>query len=261
MEVGHQMIDHLEPVARIDEDIRPPGLGADVPALVCNGLERAAGRRPDSPDLAARIARLIDERRSLLVHDIVLGVHHMVGDLLFLDRAEGAQADVQRDKRQLDALLLEFRKQLFGKMQASRRRCRRTGGFGVNRLVALGVVQLFLDIRRQRHRTELIQNFQENALVMEADQAIAVRLNLFDRRGQQAVAKGQLHALACLAPRAGQAFPQAVALIGQQQHLDRRGAPHGVAHQARRDHARIIEYHAVARLHILQQVAEVAVRH
>lgn len=96
---------------------------------------------------------------------------------------------------------------------------------------------------------------------MKTDQTVAVRLHLFDRRGQQAVAKGQFDALARLAPRAGQAFPQAVAFIRQQQHLDRRGAAYGMTHQARRNHAGIVEYHAVARLHILRQITEMAVRY
>ena len=96
---------------------------------------------------------------------------------------------------------------------------------------------------------------------MEPDQTVAVRLHGFDRCCQQAVAKGQFDAFAGLAARTGQAFPQAIPLVGEQQHLDRRCFADCMAHQASRDDARIVEHHAVARLHIVEQIAEMAVRH
>ena len=52
-----------------------------------------------------------------------------------------------------------------------------------------------------------------------------------------------------------------VALVGQQQHLDWRNMADSVTHQPRRNDTGIVEHHAVARLNILQQIAEMAVCH
>ena len=194
MEVGDQMIDRLEAVARIDKDRCPAGLCADMTGLVCDGLERARRRRADRPDVAACIACVVDDLRGLLVHDIELGVHDMIGDLVLLDRTERAQTDVQRDERELYALVLQRFEQLLRKVQTCGRRGSRAGRLGVDGLIALRVFELFLDVRRQRHRAELVENLKENALIMEADQSVAVRLHRLDRRGQQAVAKRQLNA-------------------------------------------------------------------
>ena len=261
MEVGHKMIDCLEFIARIDENIRPAGLCAHGTVVSRDGLQRAAGCCADRPDLAACGTRIVDDPRGLFVHDIILGVHDVVGDLILLDRAERTQTDMQRHERQFYSLGFQRVKQLGREVQAGGRCSCRARCFGVNRLVAFGIIQLFLDIRRQRHGAELVEDFQENALIVETDQAVAVRLNSLDGCGQQAVTEGQLYAGAGLFARTRQALPQTVALVGQQQHLDRRNMADSVAHQTRRNDARIVEYHAVARLNILQQIAEMTVRH
>ena len=96
---------------------------------------------------------------------------------------------------------------------------------------------------------------------METDQAVAVRLNRLDGCGQQSVTEGQLYTGAGLFARTRQTFPQAVALVGQQQHLDRRNMADSVTHQTRRNDTGIVEHHAVARLNVLQQIAEMTVCH
>ena len=77
----------------------------------------------------------------------------------------------------------------------------------------------------------------------------------------QALLERQLNARAGLSARTGQAFPQAVALVGQQQHLDRRHMADRVAHQTGRNNARIVEDNAVARFYILEHIMKMAVRH
>ena len=183
----------------------------------------------------------------------------MVGDFVLLHRAEGAKADVQGDKGKLDALFFDAGEQLPGEVQAGGRRGGRAGGFGIHGLIALGVVQLFLDVGRQRHRAKLFEDFQENAVVVEPEKAVAVRrVHRFHRCGQQAAPKRQFHALAGLFARAGQAFPEAAAMVGQQQDFNRRRAALGMPHQARRDDAGVVHHQAIARVQIVGQVGEVA---
>lgn len=53
----------------------------------------------------------------------------MVGDFVLLHRAEGAKADVQGDKGQLDALFFDAGEQILGEVQAGGRRGGRAGVF------------------------------------------------------------------------------------------------------------------------------------
>ena len=106
-----------------------------------------------------------------------------------------------------------------------------------------------------------VEQLKENALVLEADHAVAVgRVDRLDHAGQQAVTEGELDALAGLLARAGQAFPDAVAVVGQQNDLDRRGAPLGLPHQASRDDAGIVHHETITRLEVVQQIVKMAVR-
>ena len=78
-----------------------------------------------------------------------------------LDRAERTQTDMQRHERQFYSLGFQRVKQLGREVQAGGSCSCRARCFRVNRLVAFGIIQLFLDIRRQRHGAELVEDFQE----------------------------------------------------------------------------------------------------
>lgn len=75
---------------------------------------------PSRPDLAACGTRIVDDPRGLFVHDIILGVHDVVGDLILLDRAERTQTDMQRHERQFYSLGFQRVKQLGREVQAGR---------------------------------------------------------------------------------------------------------------------------------------------
>ena len=65
-------------------------------------------------------------------------------------------------------------------MQARRRRGGAAQLAGVHGLVALPVLQLRLDIRRQRHTSQALQHFEEYAVVLELDNAVSTLRDLKD---------------------------------------------------------------------------------
>ena len=104
VEVGHQGVHALEPVSRVDEDVRPAALRVHCAVGVGEALQSAAGRRADADHAAACGLGLVDNAGRLLGDYAELGVHVVVLYLVLLDGAEGAQADVQRDEALAHAL-------------------------------------------------------------------------------------------------------------------------------------------------------------
>ena len=126
---------------------------------------------------------------------VVLGVHLVVLNVLGAHRPEGAQPHVEGDKPQLDPLRLYPLQQLWGKVQPG------GGGGGgahlpgVHRLVPLPVLELFLNIGGQGHLADLVQQIEENPLVLELDEPVAVGEHVHHLTAQQPVPKGEPAAL------------------------------------------------------------------
>ena len=182
----------------------------------------------------------------------------MILDLVLLDRAERAKADVQRDIADLHTHVRDLLQQLLREVQAG---CRRGGAAklaGIDRLVALLILQLCLDVRRQRHFAQPLEHLQKDAVIVKLYDLVAVGDRIDDRGGELPVAKRERSAGLGLAARPGQALPLAVAKVAQQQHLDRTAGA-AVAEQARRKHARIVEHKAVVRTQELRQLVKVMV--
>ena len=143
-------------------------------------------------------------------------------------------------------------------MQAGRRRGCAAELAGINRLIALLILQLRLDIRRQRHFAQPLKHLQEDAVIVKLHDLVAVGDCVDDRGGQLPVAKRERSAGLGLAARAGQALPLAVAEVAQQQHFDCTAGA-AVAEQARREHTRIVEHKAVIRAQKLRQLVKMVV--
>ena len=115
-------------------------------------------------DTPAVMPRAVDKRRRFLSHAVVLRVHDVVFHVLRLYGAKSAQPHMQRQPRDCDAHLFNLLEQLGRKMQA---RCGCSGRAlftRVHRLIARLVVQLFVNIRRQRHFTQRVENLFEYAV-------------------------------------------------------------------------------------------------
>ena len=100
MEVGDQSVQYLKLVARIDKDVGVALLLVQRQALFgAQRLEGAAAGSAHRDDPLAVCLSLVDQVRRLLRQIVVLGVHLVLGDLVLLDRTEGAKANVQRHRR------------------------------------------------------------------------------------------------------------------------------------------------------------------
>jgi len=103
----------------------------------------------------------------------------------------------------------------------SRRRCRRgTVILCIHRLVAVLVLQLVCDVRRQRHLSELIQNLLKNPFVMELDQAVALLHNVNDLAGQKSLAEIDSGSDLAFFSRFDQGLPDIVFFSLEQKNLD-----------------------------------------
>ena len=84
--------------------------------------------------------------------------------------------------------------QLLGKMQSRSGRRRRAGDPGIDRLIPFAVLQLLLDIGRQRHFAQPLQNLQKDALIVELYELFALLQILGDGGGQFSISEGNLGA-------------------------------------------------------------------
>ena len=232
----------------------------EEPVLIRKRFQRPAGCRADADDPAAGALGLVDHICRLLRDHAELGVHMMLGDLLRLDGPEGPETDVQRDIGLFDALGCELFQQLAGKMQTGCRRGGRAVHLGIDRLIALAVFEFFLDVWRQGHFAETLEHLKEDPLIVELHELVAVFLLSDDRRGELSAAEGQFGAGMGLPSRLREAFPDAAALILEQQHLDGAAGRLPMAQQPCREHAGVVHHQTVARLQQVDQIIKMPVR-
>ena len=113
----------------------------------------------------------------------------MILDLVLFDRPERAEADVQRYVTDLHTHVRNLLQQFLRKVQAGRRRGGAAELAGINRLIALLILQLRLDIRRQRHFSQPLEHLQKDAVIVKLHDLVAVGDRVDDRGGQFPVAK------------------------------------------------------------------------
>ena len=107
----------------------------------------------------------------------MLRVHMMLLDVIRLDGAEGAEADMERDKAYPDAFFFDLFKQLGGEMQTRRGRCGAALLLGVDSLVSVLILESLGDIMRQGHLAYIINDLKEIALKAEFRRRAALRLS------------------------------------------------------------------------------------
>ena len=261
MEVGDQSVQYLKLVTRIDEDVGVALLLVQRQALFgAQRLEGAAAGGAHRDDPLAVCLGLVDQVRCLLRQIVVFGVHFVLGDLVLLDRTEGAKANMQRYRRDVDPLCADLVQQFVGEVQSRGRCCGRTQLVGIDGLVALVVLKLRGDVGRQWHVADLLEHRVDAfPLVGKADQAIAALHRLQYLAGHQPVAKGELDPRLCLFAGFDQRFPNVLPLLFQQQHLDVTAGVGLDAVQARRDNAGIVDHQQVAWIQIVDDVIKMMV--
>ena len=118
VEVGDKAVDALKLISGVDEDIRPAVVLAYAASESRHGFKGAAAGGADGEYPASARFCLVDYRSGLGGQMIMLRVHMMLLDVIRLDGAEGAEADMERDKAYPDAFFFDLFKQLGGEMPA-----------------------------------------------------------------------------------------------------------------------------------------------
>ena len=98
----------------------------------------------------------------------------MLRDFRSLDGTERAEADVQRDIRFLNALGGELIQQLLRKVQTGWGGGGRAVDFGIDGLIALTILQFFLNVRRKRHLAKPFKHLKEDSFIVELHKLVAV---------------------------------------------------------------------------------------
>ena len=167
---------------------------------------------------------------------------------------------MQRHIGDVDAHGFDLYQKLFGKMESRGGRGGAAQLPGINRLIALRVLQLLPDIGRQRHLAEALQYLKEDPLVVELDDPVAALRHLQNRSSQFPLAEKQLRARLGLSPGAAEAFPFSVPQIPQQHQLHAAAAG-ATADEAGGQHPGIVQHQAVTRLQIAGQIVKMPVLH
>ena len=110
MKIRYQSVYALELIGRIYEYVRVALMLGNIPVKRGYALKSAAGGRSDGNDSAAVFLCLVYEVSRLFGEIVVFAVHLVVEDVVLLDGAERADADMQRDIRRFDAFRFDLRK-------------------------------------------------------------------------------------------------------------------------------------------------------
>ena len=165
---------------------------------------------------------------------------------------------MQRYIAQLHAFGGDLFHQFPGKMQAGGGGRGAADFPGIDGLVPLAVLQLLLDVGRQRHFTQPLQHLQEDALIIKADDAVAALRHALHGGLQFSIAEKDLRAGPGLPARAAEAFPAALPQVPQQHQLHAAAGGPG-ADQPGRQHPGIVKDHAVPFPQIVQQIIKMPV--
>ena len=142
-------------------------------------------------------------------------------------------------------------------MQAGGRRCGGPVLFRVHRLVAVPVLQFFMDIRRQGHLPQPVQDLLENAVIEEADGAAASFLHVSkDFTGEEPIAEGAAGSRLQPAAGADQRFPIRGVDPAQEQHLHGHAGILLNAEQARGNYLRLINDEGVPGIQVINDIVE-----
>ena len=180
----------------------------------------------------------------------------MGGDILHLDRTEGAQAYMQGHKSKVDPFFPDPVQQFIRKMEAGGRRRGGAAVSGVDRLVHLGIFQLMGDIGGQGHLAQPVQDFFKDPFVLETDQAVAVLNDLQDLGGQQAVPEGHPGAGAEFLAGPYQGLPYIPGPALQEQDFGVGPGPFLGAQEPGRNDPGIVQDQGIARIQIIYDIPE-----
>ena len=112
----------------------------------------------------------------------MLAVHLMLGHIIDLDGAEGAQSDMERHISDVHSFCTDPIQQFIREMQSRCRSGGRAEFMRIDRLVALLILELCGDVGGQRHLTDLIEGSIDVFLTLQLDDPVAVLDDIDDLR-------------------------------------------------------------------------------
>ena len=256
VEIGDQRVHRLDRNPGRDEDLRKAAARMDDTILRRHGLQRPHAGGAHADHAAAACTGGVDPLRLLGRDLVILAVHVMVGDVLLLDGAERAQAHMQQHRHDLHALGAHALQQLGRKVQAGRRRGGAAVYLGIDRLIAGLVLQLLVDVRRQRHLAQAVEHILKHALILKAHGAPAVLSHRQHLGPQLALAEHEARAGLGLFAGLEDDLPVGEVQPAQQQELNRPAGTLLHAVQACRDDAGLVDDEHVAGIQIVDHIVK-----
>ena len=107
-------------------------------------------------------------------------MHFVIFHVFHLNGSEGAQTHVQKHRHDIHALCADSVHQLRREVQSGGRRGGGAFLFGVNGLIALLILQFFVDVGGEGHFAQLVQRGLHRAFAGEIHDAVAVLADLGD---------------------------------------------------------------------------------
>ena len=132
-------------------------------------LEGTHGGGADRDDAPTFGARPLHRRPGVGRHGVVLAVHRVRHGIVLGDRGERVEADHQLDTGDVDPVGGQPGEHGVGEVQAGGGGGGRSGPCGVHRLVAVGVGEGGVDVRRQRHHAVLVEHLERVAVAEQRD--------------------------------------------------------------------------------------------
>ena len=180
MEIGDQSVNRFKFIAWIDKDLCPATSGFYDSVFSGCGLQGTAAGSSHRNHSSAVFLCVIDQFRLIFLHNIKFRMHMMFLHIIHFYRTERSKAYMQSYMGNIHAHFFYLLKKFRCEMQS----CCRCGGrsfiFCIYSLITVFVFQLVGNIRRQRHFSQLIQDFLKDSLIMELDQAISLIYDIDD---------------------------------------------------------------------------------
>lgn len=175
MEVGDQVIDDLEAVARDDVEVAPSFRRGYPAGLLGGKFQGTDGGGAHRPDLAALLPDLIDGD-GILFRDVdILLMDSVLTDGLGAHRGKGAVAHVQGDPGDGHSFFFDFCEQVFREMEAGSGSGHGPRPVGIDGLVAPAVLvraaRVPCDVGRQRDLAADAEDFRKSPgpVVVQSD--------------------------------------------------------------------------------------------
>ena len=164
----------------------------------------------------------------------------MVFNHIHMNRSKGPKSDMEGNKAELDALFVQSFHEVFRKMETCRRRSSRSFYTAVDRLVTLTIFEFFMNIGRQRHGTQAIQNFLKDTVVDKAyDTSAEIRIG--DDLTGKFITKLNDRTNTRFFPRFDKHFPLVFVDLAQEKDLDLPARLTACADEPCRNDTRIVE--------------------